>query len=160
MDVNWTSMSYMLYYIFLVIPGAYVSDKIGLRWTTILGAFFCCLSSWIKVFSVYPDGFWLTFVGQSFVAITQVLILTSPGRLAAQWFDSHQLSTATSLCIFGNQMGVALGFMVTPMVVRNHETLEDIGTDLSRLFWSVAIITTVIGILVVICKEYFFSFLF
>jgi len=80
------------------------------------------------------------------------MILPIPGRLAAQWFPANQLSTATSLGIFGNQLGVALGFLVTPMIVKNHESLDDIGNDLSFLCWIVAIVCTIGFVLVLTCK--------
>lgn len=154
--VDWTSMTYMLYYVILVAPGSYFAERIGLRWTTILASVLCCIGSWIKVFSVRPDGFFMTFIGQSFIASTQVFVLTTPGRLAAQWFHSDQISTATSLGIFGNQLGVAVCFFLVPIVVKNHVNLDDIGKDLYLLFLVVAIITSVATLLVLICN--FFSF--
>nr|XP_012135309.1 PREDICTED: titin [Megachile rotundata] len=83
----------------------------------------------------------------------KTLVLILPGRLAAQWFGTNELSTATSLGIFGNQLGIALSFLLTPMVVKNRANVEDIGDDLSRLFWTVAIIITVMFLLVVILFE-------
>ncbi|XP_043278899.1 uncharacterized MFS-type transporter C09D4.1-like isoform X2 [Venturia canescens] len=148
--VDWTSMSYMLYYVILVFPGSYFSERIGLRWTTILSCILCCIGSWIKVFSVQPDRFLMTFIGQSFVASTQVFLLTTPGRLAAQWFDSDQISTATSLGLFGNQLGIAVCFFLVPIVVKNHVNLDDIGNDLYQLFLAVAVITSVATLLVLI----------
>lgn len=98
-----------------------------------------------------------------FLSSSQTIILTLPGRLAAQWFAADELSTATSLSIFGNQMGIALSFLITPIIVKNHEDLDDIGAGLSHLFWGVAIILTVVFILIVIRKlflrkESFFNF--
>ncbi|KAH0545602.1 feline leukemia virus subgroup C receptor-related protein 2-like [Cotesia glomerata] len=148
--VDMTSMTYMFYYVILVVPGSYMAERIGLRWTAILGSFLVCIGSWIKIFSVSPNGFITTFIGQSFLAVTQVVILTVPGRLAALWFPSRQISTATSLGIFGNQLGVALGFWLTPILVKNHEKLEDIGADLLKLFWTIAALSTASFILVVI----------
>lgn len=78
--------------------------------------------------------------------------MTLPGRLAAQWFDADEVSTATSLSIFGNQLGIALSFLVTPIIVKNHENLDDIGAGLSHLFWTVAIIISITLILVIIRK--------
>lgn len=80
------------------------------------------------------------------------MVLPLPGRLAAQWFPSTELSTATSLGIFGNQLGVSLGFVLGPVIVKNHENLDDIGKDLSRLCWIVAIVATIVFALVLICK--------
>lgn len=80
------------------------------------------------------------------------MVLPLPGRLAAQWFPSTELSTATSLGIFGNQLGVSLGFLLGPIIVKNHDSLDDIGKDLSRLCWIVAIVSTGVFIIVLVCK--------
>ncbi|KAG9436236.1 feline leukemia virus subgroup C receptor-related protein 2 [Apis mellifera carnica] len=151
--VDWTAMAFMAYYLIFIYPATYMVNRWGLRWSNIIGCCVTCLGSWIKVLSVSPDRFWVTFIGQSLVASTQTIILTLPGRLAAQWFAADELSTATSLSIFGNQMGIALSFLITPIIVKNHENLDDIGAGLSHLFWGVAIILTVALILIVILFE-------
>ncbi|KAK0098548.1 hypothetical protein PV326_007008 [Microctonus aethiopoides] len=116
MAVDWTSMSYMLFFVIFVIPGSYIADKINLRRTAILGSFLICLGSWIKIFSVNPNGFVVTFIGQSLLASSQAIILTVPGRLAAQWFPARQVSLATSFAVFGNLLGCSLGFCIPPMI--------------------------------------------
>ena len=40
-----------------------------------------------------------------------------PPRLAAIWFPSNEVSTATSIGVFGNQLGVAFGFIIPPAFV-------------------------------------------
>ena len=60
--------------------------------------------SWIKVFSADPERFWLTFVGQTLVALSQTFILSVPARLAAVWFGPDQVSSACSIGVFGNQV--------------------------------------------------------
>ncbi|XP_011698243.1 PREDICTED: feline leukemia virus subgroup C receptor-related protein 2-like [Wasmannia auropunctata] len=144
LTVDWTSMSFMAFYAAFIFPASYVTDRCGLRWTTILGSGLNCLGAWIKTFSVQPDRFYVVFIGHSIVALAQTLVLPLPGRVAAQWFPSTQLSTATSLGIFGNQLGVSLGFLIGPMIVKNHDSLEDIGKDLSRLCLIVAIVSTIV----------------
>lgn len=69
-------------------------------------------------------------------------MLPIPGRIAAKWFGSAELSTATSVGVFGTQLGVSLSFLFPPMLVKNHESIEDIGSDLSFLSLSIAIATT------------------
>ncbi|XP_043595066.1 feline leukemia virus subgroup C receptor-related protein 2-like [Bombus pyrosoma] len=153
LTVDWTAMTFMGYYVIFIFPATYMVDRVGFRWTNIIGCGATCLGSWIKVLSVSPDRFYVTFIGQSLVASTQTIILTLPGRLAAQWFAANELSTATSLSIFGTQMGIALSFLITPIIVKNHENLDDIGTGLSHLFWTVAIIMTIAFILVITLFE-------
>lgn len=150
LTVDWTAMSFMAFFVILVFPATYLMDRYGLKWSVVIGSGLGCLGSWVKVLSVSPDRFYVTFIGQSLVAFAQTFVLILPGRLAAQWFSARELSTATSLGIFGCQFGIALSFLFTPMVVRNHPNLEDVGADLSYLFWAVAILATVAFVLVVI----------
>lgn len=76
----------------------------GLRWAILLGATGNALGSWIKVLSVAPDRFWLTFIGQTVVAVSQTFVLSVPARLAAVWFGPDQVSSACSIGVFGNQV--------------------------------------------------------
>ena len=41
---------------------------------------------------------------QTVCAVAQVFILGTPAKLAAVWFGPDQVSTATSLGVFGNQV--------------------------------------------------------
>lgn len=50
-------------------------------------------------------------------------------------------------------MGNAIGFIMPPMIVKNHDNIMDIGKDLSYLFYSVAIPTTPIALLVFLCES-------
>ena len=50
------------------------------------------------------------------------------------------------------QFGVALGFLIPPLLVRNHDSLEDIGTDLAKLNYLLAAGPTLVLILTIFCK--------
>lgn len=65
-----------------------------------------CLGAWVKVLGVHPDLFWVAFIGQSIVAVSQVFILSLPAKLAAVWFGHNQVSSACSIGVFGNQVSV------------------------------------------------------
>ncbi|XP_052748835.1 uncharacterized MFS-type transporter C09D4.1 [Galleria mellonella] len=148
--VYWTSMVYMITYIPLIFPASWLLDKAGLRVTTIIGAFGTCAGSWLKVFSVPQDMFWLGFTGQTVVAIAQVFILNVPPRLAAVWFGADQVSSACSVGVFGNQLGVAVGFFLPPMLVRAQGTIEEIGADFQLMFYIVAAFTSVLFVLILL----------
>ncbi|XP_030021076.1 uncharacterized MFS-type transporter C09D4.1 isoform X2 [Manduca sexta] len=148
--VYWTSMIYMITYIPLIFPASWLLDKAGLRVTTIIGAFGTCAGAWLKVFSVPQDMFWLGFFGQTVVAISQVFILNVPPRLAAVWFGADQVSSACSIGVFGNQLGVALGFVMPPMLVKAQGTIEEIGADFQLMFYLVAGFTSVLFVFIVL----------
>lgn len=82
----------------------------------------------------------------------QVFYASAPTRVAANWFPSNQVSTATSLGIFGSLLGVALGFYIPPIAIKNHENLDKIGEEMQLLNYIYSGITTVTAVLVVICE--------
>ncbi|KAK6642701.1 hypothetical protein RUM43_004203 [Polyplax serrata] len=147
--VNWTSLIYMVTYIPLIFPASWALDKWGLRTACIIGGAGTCLGAWIKVASVDPSRFHITFIGQTVVACSQVFVLSVPARLAAVWFGADQVSSACSIGVFGNQLGVAVGFLFPPMIVRNHDDLNLISRDLRFMFYSVAVFTSFVFIAIV-----------
>lgn len=50
------------------------------------------------------------------------------------------------------QLGIALGFLLPPLMVHNSDNLRDISSSLSRMFYGFAIFSTVIFILIFFCK--------
>ncbi|KAJ9601191.1 hypothetical protein L9F63_000659 [Diploptera punctata] len=150
--INWTSMIYMACYIPFVFPASWILERKGLRVALLCGASMMTLGSWIKVLSASPDRFYLAFIGQILVGTAQIFILGVPARLAAVWFPARQVSTACSLGVFAaNEVGVALGFLIPPIAVGNHEHLADISHDLLKLYYGMAI-----GPSVVLCLVIFF----
>lgn len=94
-------------------------------------------------------------VGQAISAIAQVFILGIPARLAAVWFGPNEVSTATALGVFGNQVGVAIGFLLPPEIVPEVEDKELMGKRFIYMMYGTAGFTTLIFILMFLCKCYF-----
>ncbi|RZC37109.1 MFS 1 domain containing protein, partial [Asbolus verrucosus] len=136
--VDWTSIIYMAFYAPLVIPASYILDKKGLRVAGLIGGLGTALGTCIKVFSVGRDSFWIVLVGQGILSATQLLIINLPPRIAAVWFKPNEVSTGCSLGVFGTQLGCPLGFVLPPIIVKNHENAEDIGPNLKVLCWGLA----------------------
>ncbi|KAL0279177.1 UNVERIFIED_CONTAM: hypothetical protein PYX00_000786 [Menopon gallinae] len=147
--IDWTSMIYMITYIPLIFPASWILDKWGLRVACLVGSAGTCLGAWIKLGSVSPDRFYVAFIGHSIVACSQVFVLSVPARLAAVWFGPDQVSSACSIGVFGNQLGVAIGFLFPPMIVKSHEDINEIGADLQFMYYIVAGITTLVFIAIV-----------
>ncbi|XP_023235905.1 uncharacterized MFS-type transporter C09D4.1-like isoform X2 [Centruroides sculpturatus] len=147
-SVNWTSVIYMVTYIPLIFPASWLLDKKGLRFVILLGSFGTCVGSWIKCASVSPDRFVVTMVGQTVVAVSQIFILGIPPKLAATWYSSEGVSRACAVGVFGNQFGIALGFLLPPLLVRNADK-DTIGKDLTFLFFGVAIFTSLLFLIII-----------
>ncbi|KAL3281075.1 hypothetical protein HHI36_004299, partial [Cryptolaemus montrouzieri] len=122
----------------------------GLRVAIIIGIAGTCIGSWIKVISVEPDRFWVGFLGQSIVALSQVFVLSVPARLAAVWFGPSQVSSACSIGVFGNQLGIASGFLIPPVIVNTKGEPSEIQHDLFVMFLGIAVFTTILFLVIIL----------
>ena len=102
--LDWLSMIYMLAYIPLIFPATWLLDKKGLRLCGILATFLNALGAWVKCGAISPDRFAVLMFGQTICAIAQIFVLGIPARLAAVWFGPNEVSTATAIGVFGNQV--------------------------------------------------------
>lgn len=102
--IDWMSMIYMLTYIPFILPVTWVLDRKGLRVVALAATALNCAGTWVKVASVRPDLFPVTFLGQFCCSCAQVFILGMPSRIASVWFGSEEVSTACSIGVFGNQV--------------------------------------------------------
>ena len=80
------------------------------------------LSQSSKLQPVLQSAWWLVFIGQTVSACAQCFILELPPKIAAIWFPASEIATATSLGVFGNQLGVALGFLIPPKIIKGPRT--------------------------------------
>lgn len=151
--IDWMSMIYMLTYIPFIWPVSWLLDKKGLRLIALLATAINCLGTWIKVASVKQNLFWVTMLGQFAGSLSQVFILGMPSRLASVWFGSEEVSTACSIGVFGNQLGIAIGFLVPPILVPNVDDMDELAYHISIMFYITAGMATVIFILVVFSKS-------
>uniref|UniRef100_A0A2C9JXH0 Choline/ethanolamine transporter FLVCR1 n=1 Tax=Biomphalaria glabrata TaxID=6526 RepID=A0A2C9JXH0_BIOGL len=148
--IDWLSMIYMLVYIPLIIPATWFLDKKGLRKCCIVGSLLNLIGAALKCASVAPERFPLLMAAQTICAISQLFILGIPARLAAVWFGPNEVSTATSLGVFGNQIGIALGFLLPPILVPYSDYTEDMTLGFYIMFGSGAFVIAVIFILICI----------
>lgn len=149
--INWTSMVYMLMYIPLVVPSTWLFERMGMRNSILVGSLGTSIGSLIKCFCCEPNRFYLLMVGQTIVATSQLFVLSVPPRLASVWFPDHQVSLANACGVFGNQFGIALGFVVPQLVLGDELTLtmRQIGSGLLALFVGIAAFSSTVTMLIV-----------
>ncbi|XP_074548512.1 choline/ethanolamine transporter flvcr2a isoform X3 [Halichoeres trimaculatus] len=148
--IDWLSMVYMLTYIPFIFPVTWLLDKKGLRVMALLANALNCAGTWIKVASAQPNLFWVTMLGQFASSLAQVFILGMPSRLASEWFGVDEVSTACSIGVFGNQMGIAIGFLVPPILVPNVDDMDELAHHIRIMFYISAGVATLIFVLVII----------
>ncbi|KAI5627150.1 feline leukemia virus subgroup C receptor-related protein 1 isoform X1 [Silurus asotus] len=149
--IDWLSIVYMAAYIPLIFPATWLLDRRGLRVTALIGAGLNCAGAWAKCASAAPGLFWVTFAAQVVCSVAQVFILGLPSRIASVWFGPKEVSTACAAAVLGNQLGVAIGFLLPPVLVPNTPEDKDLmGHNISIMFYGTAAISTVLFILTVI----------
>uniref|UniRef100_A0A4W6DXF0 Choline/ethanolamine transporter FLVCR1 n=1 Tax=Lates calcarifer TaxID=8187 RepID=A0A4W6DXF0_LATCA len=133
----------------LHLPGDLAPGQEGLRVIALVATALNCAGTWIKVASVRPNLFAITFLGQFSCSLAQVFILGMPSRIASVWFGSDEVSTACSIGVFGNQLGIAIGFLVPPILVPNVDDMDELAHHISIMFYITAGVATLLFILVV-----------
>uniref|UniRef100_A0A672T0P2 FLVCR choline and putative heme transporter 2 n=1 Tax=Sinocyclocheilus grahami TaxID=75366 RepID=A0A672T0P2_SINGR len=119
---------------------------------TLFNWLFSLIYNFILLFvaSARPDLFPVTFLGQFTCSVAQVFILGMPSRIASVWFGSEEVSTACSIGVFGNQLGIAIGFLVPPILVPNVDNLDELAAHIRVMFYITAGVATFLFVLVVI----------
>ncbi|XP_061699397.1 heme transporter FLVCR2 isoform X3 [Syngnathoides biaculeatus] len=148
--INWLSMIYFFTYIPLIVPVTWLLDNRGLREVVVVGSAFNCIGAWIKTSTAHPNSFGVTFVGQFVCSVGTVFLLGIPSKLASLWFGQQEVSTACSVGVLGNQMGIAIGFLVPPILVPNVDDVEELAHHIKIMFYISAGVATIIFILVII----------
>ncbi|XP_042311887.1 feline leukemia virus subgroup C receptor-related protein 2 isoform X3 [Sceloporus undulatus] len=147
--VDWLSMCYMLAYIPLLFPVAWLLDRKGLRLIALAGSALNCLGAWVKTGSARPQLFGVTLLGQVLCSLAQVFILGMPSRIASVWFGPKEVSSACALAVFGNQLGIAVGFLLPPVLVPNLAEKEELAHHIAIMFFITAGVATGLFILVI-----------
>ncbi|KAM6912391.1 choline/ethanolamine transporter flvcr2a isoform 2-T2 [Xenentodon cancila] len=150
MAIDWLSMIYFLTYVPLIGPVMWLLDSRGLRDVVVVGSAFNCIGAWVKTGTADPNMFAMTFVGQFVCSVATVYILGIPSRLASLWFGQQEVSTACSIGVLGNQLGIAIGFLVPPILVPNVDDVNELAYHIRLMFYISAGLATVIFILVAI----------
>ncbi|XP_077395103.1 choline/ethanolamine transporter flvcr2a isoform X3 [Festucalex cinctus] len=148
--INWLSMIYFFTYVFFIGPILWLLDNRGLRELIVVGSAFNCIGAWIKTSTARPDSYAVTFLGQFVCSVANVFILGIPSRLSSLWFGQQEVSTACSIGVLGNQMGIAIGFLIPPILVPNVDDVEELAHHIKIMFYISAGVATIIFILVVI----------
>ncbi|KAJ8396874.1 hypothetical protein AAFF_G00011970 [Aldrovandia affinis] len=148
--LDWLSMIYMLTYIPLIIPVMWFLDNRGIRDVVVVGSAFNCIGAWIKTSTADPNLFAVTFFGQFVCSVATVFVLGIPSRLASLWFGQQEVSTACSIGVLGNQLGIAIGFLVPPIMVPNVDDMDELAHHIGNMFYMTAGVATLIFVLVVV----------
>lgn len=115
--IDSTATIYMFTYIVGVLPSTIILDRFGLRVYVLFGTMATFIGSLIKCFSLNRSGFIFLLFGQFVLSIGQLFIMNVPPLLSAIWFPFQETLFTTAIGVFGNQIGLALGFFISPYLM-------------------------------------------
>jgi len=109
------SIIFMVVYILLFLPSAWLIDTWGFRKTVSLGAILTAVFALTR--GLFADSFPLVFVSQIGIAVGQPLILGAITKLGARWFLSEERATAAGLGTLAIYLGILASLIVTPILM-------------------------------------------
>lgn len=147
--IEWLSNMYMLAYIFVALPSAYCMAKWGVKPIIIIASGFDFVAGLLHFAGYGRTRFWMILIGQLFAAIAYGMILQIPGKLSALWFPKHEIATATSIGVFMNIFGVAVGFLQPTSMVLHSPDGDMVESQIRTFFLSQLICCSIVFFLTV-----------
>lgn len=106
-----------LTYVLLSIYSGKLIDLKGYRfsicWGSLVMAAFACLR-------IYDESFWILLLAQLGISLAQPFIVNAITKLVLDWFEEEHHAIATGLGTMGMFVGMALGLLVTPLLVESY----------------------------------------
>jgi len=109
------SMSFMVVYIPLFFPAAWLIDNKGFRASVGLGAIMTAVFGLAR--GVFASHFALVFISQIGLAAAQPFIIGATTTLAARWFPARERATAVGIGTLALYLGPLVAMILTPILV-------------------------------------------
>lgn len=113
--VGLLAMSFMIAYIPLSLPAAYLIDRRGLRVAAGFGALLAGVAGVVR--GLAGPRYGVVLVATVGAAIAQPFLLNAWTTLSNRWFPHSQRATAVSLITLANLVGTGIGMALTPLLV-------------------------------------------
>jgi MFS family permease len=113
------SMSFMIVYILLVIPAAWVIDTWGFRTAVGIGAALTGVFGLTR--GLFGNNFGIVFASQIGIAIGQPFVIGAITKLVACWFPREERGTATGLGTLALYLGPLLAMLLTPALAAAYQ---------------------------------------
>jgi len=112
------SMVFMIVYVLLAVPAAWLIDTRGFRPAVAAGALLTAAGALVR--GLFSGSLGLVFAGQVLIAVGQPLVLGSITSLAACWFPARERATAAGLATLSIYLGILTAMLLTPALLLHH----------------------------------------
>lgn len=93
----------------------WIVEKMGIRFTVLLGIFIQAIAMIIRSF--IQTSFWYVIIGQVMLAMAQPLLNNLPSKISAVWFPAEERMMSTMIGVNAILFGVVIGFLAPGLIV-------------------------------------------
>lgn len=109
------SMVFMIVYILVVLPAAWVIDTWGFRAAVGLGAVLTAVFGLLR--GLFASNYTIVFLSQVGIAAGQPLVIGAITKIAARWFPVRERATASGLGTLALYIGPLVAMLLTPYLL-------------------------------------------
>lgn len=109
------SMSFMIVFIFVFFPSAYVIDTWGFKTAVGIGAILTAVFGLSR--GIFASNFTFVLISQIGIAIGQPFVIGAITKIAARWFPIEERATASGFGTLALYLGPLLAMLITPLLV-------------------------------------------
>ena len=109
------SMSFMVVYVLIALPSAWVIDTWGFRAAVGIGAVLTAVFGLTR--GLFASNFTIVFLSQIGIAVGQPFVIGAITKIAARWFPAEERATASGLGTLALYMGPLAAMILTPFLV-------------------------------------------
>jgi len=113
--IDLLAMIYMIVFIVMSIPAAYIIDTWGLKKGLIIGALFTGFFGALKAWGA--ESLLIVTIAQTGLAVAQPFILNSVTKVGAKWFPVNERATVAGLGSLAQYIGIIIALAVTPLLI-------------------------------------------
>jgi len=115
LTIGLLSMSFMIVYVFLVLPSAWVIDTLGFRTAVGIGAVLTAVFGLTR--GIFASSLTIVFISQIGIAAGQPFVIGAITKIAARWFPVRERATASGLGTLALFLGPLAAMILTPLLV-------------------------------------------
>ncbi|MHC1740403.1 MAG: MFS transporter [Anaerolineaceae bacterium] len=115
LKIGFLAMSFMIVFLPLSIPVSWAIDTFGFRKAVGLGSLLMGIFALLR--GLAGDNYTLVLIATIGIGIGQPFLMNSWTTLPARWFEKEFRATAVGLVTLSGLIGIALGMVLTPMLV-------------------------------------------
>lgn len=112
LQIGLLSMSFMIVYVVMAMPSAWVIDTYGFHIAVGIGAVLTGIFALTR--GIFASNYNMVLISQIGIAIGQPFVLGSITKVAARWFPINERATATGLGSLAIYLGILIAMTLTP----------------------------------------------